>query len=46
MACIFYNMPYVFSTSIKTDENLSDFAFFEPLFVGVFAYSPTGLTSC
>ena len=46
MACIFYNMPYVFSRSIKTDENLSDFAFFESLFVGVFAYSPTGLILC
>ena len=39
-------MPYVFSGSIKTDENLSDFAFFEPLFFGVFCFVFPRMTSC
>ena len=46
MACIFYNMRYVFFGSIKADENLSDFAFFEPLFVGVFCFVFPRMTSC
>ena len=31
MACIFYNMPYVFSRSIKTDENLPQSCFFRTI---------------